>query len=170
MKAIKIIFGLVSVLVILFFSTGLLVKETTYQVRVEIEKPISEVFTVFSDEKAMKNWLPEIQSIASIVVKPGMVGSEYEIVVRTNEQDATITKKVLAYIPNQKITFYFDSKNVLKTDDYTFNEKNGITSMVKDVSCKSESYIINCMFPYVKGFFRDMDQEQMNNFKAYIEN
>ena len=170
MKAIKIIFGVLVVLVVLFLSTGLLVKETTYQVRVEIEKPVSEVFASFSDENAMKNWLPEIQSISPIVVKPGMVGSEYEIAVRTNDRDATIIKKVLAYIPNQKITFYFDSQNVLKTDDYTFNEKNGTTFMIKDVSCKSESYIINCMFPYIKGFFRDMDQDQMDKFRAYIEN
>ncbi len=44
MKAIKIILGIVTLLVIVFFSTGLIIKETTYQVKVEIDKPLKTVF------------------------------------------------------------------------------------------------------------------------------
>jgi len=58
---------------------------------------------------------------------------------------------------------------MLKTADYNFSEENGSTLIVKDVACKSESYIMSCMFPYLKGFFTDMDQKQLDNFKTYIE-
>ncbi len=169
MKAIKIVFGVVTLFVILFLSTGLFLKETSYQVGVQIKRPIAEVFAVFSDQNAMKNWLPEIQSISPVSLKPGIVGSEYEIVVHANDQASTIIKKILSYVPNQKMTYYIEAQNVLRTDNYTFTEKNGTTFMLKEVSCRSESHIINCMFPYLKSVFRDLDQEQMDSFKAYIE-
>ncbi len=169
MKAIKIILGIVTVLVIIFFSTGLLVKETTYQVRVEINKPLSEVFTVFNDQNSMKNWLPELIAIEPINIKPGIVGSEYKMTVENNGQTVIMTEKVMAYIPNQKVTLYFDAGDMLKTDDYNFSKENGVTLIVKDVACKSDSYIMSCMFPYLKGFFTDMDQKYLDNFKGYIE-
>ena len=169
MKAIKIILGIVTVLVIVFFSTGLLVKETSYQVKIEINKPISEVFTVFNDQDLMKQWMPSIKMIEPINVKPGIVGSEYKMTVENNGQLIVMNEKVLAYIPNKKVTLYFDADDMLKTDDFNFSEKNGVTTIVKDVSCKSDSYIMSCMFPYFKGYFTDMDQQYLNDFKAYLE-
>ena len=169
MKAIKIILGIVTVLVIVFFSTGLLVKETSYQVKVEINKPISEVFTVFNDQDLMKQWMPSIKMIEPINVKPGIVGSEYKMTVENKGQMIVMNEKVLAYIPNKKVTLYFDADDMLKTDDFNFSELNGVTTIVKDVSCKSDSYIMSCMFPYFKGYFTGMDQQYLNDFKAYLE-
>jgi len=169
MKAIKIILGIVTVLMVVFFSTGLLVKETTYQVSIEINKPISEVFTVFNDQEQMKIWLPEVKSIEPINVNPGIVGSEYKMTVENNGQIVVMTEKVMAYVPNKKVTLFFDADDMLKTDDYNFSEANGGTLIVKDVVCKSDSYIMSCMFPYFKGTFSAIDQKYLNDFKAYIE-
>jgi uncharacterized membrane protein len=169
MKAIKIILGIVTVLVIVFFSTGLLIKETTYQVKIEINKPLSEVFSVFNDQEKMSDWLPELKSIEPINVKPGIVGSEYKMTVDNKGQIVEMNEKVMAYILNKKVTLFFDAGDMLKTDDYNFSEVNGNTLIVKDVACKSDSYIMSCMFPYFKGAFVDIDQKYLNNFKAYIE-
>ncbi len=169
MKAVKIILGIVTALVVVFFSTGLFVKETTYQVKVTINKPVSEVFTVFNDQEKMTVWLPEVKSIEPINIKPGIVGSEYKMTVDNNGQTVIMKEKVLAYVPNQKVTLFFDADDMLKTDDYNFSEANGVTTIVKDVSCKSDSYIMSCMFPYFKGFFKDIDQKYLNDFKTYIE-
>mgnify|MGYP000135582922 FL=1 len=110
MKAIKIILGIVTVLVILFFSTGLIVKETSYQVKVEINKPISEVFIAFNDQEKMSEWLPEIKAVEPINIKPGIVGSEYKMTVDNNGQLVVMKEKVLAYIPNKKVTLFLMQK------------------------------------------------------------
>lgn len=169
MKAIKVILGIVTVLVIIFFSTGLLVKETNYQLRVEINKPLEEVFIAFNDQDKMTVWLPEIKSIEPIHVKPGIVGSEYKMTVDNNGQIIEMKEKVMAYIPNEKVTLYFDAGDMLKTDDYNFSSVEGTTLIVKDVVCKSDSYLMSCMFPYFKGMFTDIDQTYLDKFKAYIE-
>ena len=49
-------------------------------------------------------------------------------------------------------------KICLKTDDYIFTEKDGVTTITLNASCQSESYIMACMFPYFKGTFQEQDQ------------
>jgi uncharacterized protein YndB with AHSA1/START domain len=169
MKAVKVILGIVTVLVIIFFSTGLIIKETTYQVKTTINKPIAEVFSLFNDQSKLKEWMPEVQLIEPITIKPGIVGSEYFMTVTNNGQTMKMKEKVLAYVENKKVTLYFDADDMLKTDDVTFSEENGVTTIVKDVVCKSDSYIMSCMFPYFKGTFASIDQDYLNNFKTYIE-
>lgn len=169
MKAVKIILGIVTLLIILFFSTGLLVKETSYQVSVEISKPLPEVFAAFNDQQQMSLWLPEVKSVKPINVNPGIVGSEYEMTVDNNGQTVVMKEKVLAYVLNEKVTLYFEANDMLKTDDFSFKELNGVTTILKDVKCKSESYIMSCMFPYLKGYFTEMDQKYLDNFKEFIE-
>jgi hypothetical protein len=169
MKAIKIILGIVTILVVVFFSTGLFIKETTYQVRVEINKPLSEVFTAFNDQDKMLEWLPEIKSIEPIHVNPGIVGSEYKMTIDNKGQTIVMNEKVMAFVPNLKVTLFFDADNMLKTDDYNFSEIDNGTLIVKDVVCKSDSYLMSCMFPYFKGMFTDIDQVYLDNFKTYLE-
>jgi uncharacterized membrane protein len=169
MKAIKIILGIVTVLVIIFFSTGLLVKETTYQVKVDIHKPLQEVFLAFNDQQKMMEWMPEVKAIEPVNVNPGVVGSEYKMTVENNGQTIVMLEKVMAFVPNKKVTLFFDAGDMLKTDDYSFSEQNGVTTIVKESVCKSDSYIMSCMFPYFKGTFTEIDKKYLNDFKVYIE-
>lgn len=169
MKGIKIILGIVTVLVIVFFSTGLIVKETTYQVRIEIEKPIDTVFSVFNNQELMKEWLTDVKSVEPINVKPGIVGSEYKMIIENEGKEMEMNEKVLAFIPNKKVTLYLDANDMLKTDDYNFSFSNGKTTIIKEVICKSDSYLMSCVFPYFKGMFTEIDQKYLDDFKSYIE-
>ena len=130
MKAVKVILGIVTVLVIIFFSTGLIIKETTYQVKTTVNKPVAEVFSLFNDQSKLKEWMPEVQLIEPITIKPGIVGSEYFMTVTNNGQTKKMKEKVLAYIENKKVTLYFDTDDMLKTDDFTFSEKERLFAMM----------------------------------------
>ena len=169
MKGIKIILGIVTILVIVFFSTGLIVKETTYQVKVEINKPLQTVFSVFNNQELMKEWLTDVKSVTPINVKPGIVGSEYKMIVENQGKEMVMNEKVIAFIPNKKVTLFFDADDMLKTDDYRFSFSEDKTTIVKEVVCKSDSYLMSCVFPYFKGMFIEIDQKYLDNFKAYIE-
>jgi uncharacterized protein YndB with AHSA1/START domain len=169
MKTIKVILGIISALVIAFFLTGLIVKETNYTAQVYINKPIKEVFTVFNQPGNVQKWIPEIKSIDTLNINPGFIGSKFKMVVNNQGQEITMTEKVLAYIPNKKVTLFFDAENMLKQDDYIFTEKNGVTTLTLNSSCQSDSYLMACMFPYFKAVFRDQDQTYLNSFKVFIE-
>ena len=53
MKRIKIILGIISVLVVIFFATGSFIKETSYTASIKINKPLESVFKEFND---MEMW------------------------------------------------------------------------------------------------------------------
>lgn len=169
MKAVKITLIIIVVLSVIFFATGLVVKENHYSLEIEVDKPISETFLLFNDTSKVKEWIPEFTSIEAIVEKPGKTGSEYRIKVDNNGQEMTMKEKVLAYVENEKVTLYFDAEGVLKTDDYSFTSDGGKTKIILNVAFQGESYILSCVFPYFKGTFKGIDKTYLENFKAFAE-
>jgi uncharacterized membrane protein len=169
MKTIKIILGIITALTLIFFATGLIIKETNYSAEVTVNKPVEKAFKTFNNSENIKNWIPEVKSFEVINENPGKTGSEYKIVVENQGQEIAMTEKVMAYVPNEKVTLFFDAENMLKKDDYNFTEKDGITTITLNSSCRSESYIMACMFPYFKGTFQKQDQTYLNNFKQFVE-
>lgn len=169
MKAIKIILVIITILMAGFFVTGLLIKETVYNTEVTVNKPIEEVFELFNDTSRIKEWVTDLKSVEIMKETPSVTGSVYKMTVDNRGKQVAMTKKVLAYVPNEKVTHFFDAENMLKTDDFLFVEKDGKTTIKKTSSCKSESYIMSCIFPYFKNTFKEIDQKYLNNFKDIAE-
>ena len=169
MKKIKIILIIISTIVLVFLLTGLFVKETTYRAEVNVNKSIKVVFEIFNNSENIKNWVPEVKSFEVVNTNPGKTGSVYKIVIDNKGQEVTMTEKVMAYVPNEKVTLFFDAEGMLKRDDYIFKEKDGVTTITLNTSCQSDSYILACIFPYFKGTFQKQDQSYLNNFKAFAE-
>ena len=170
MKTIKVILIIISILVVAFLATGLLIKQTSYSAEVTIDKPLPAVFSNFMQIDSVKNWIPDIKSVEVVLKNPGITGSIYNIIVLNQGQEIAMTEKIMAYIPNEKVTLFYDAENMLKKDDYLFTEKNGQTIVTLNASCQSESFIMACMFPYFKSTFQEQDQSYLNNFKEFIEN
>ena len=169
MKTIKVILIIISTLVVAFLATGLLVQQTNYSATVSIDKPINEVFSNFMQIDSIKNWIPDIKSVKAVNINPGITGSVYDIVVLNQGQEIIMTEKIMAYVPNEKVTLFYDAENMLKKDDYLFSEENGITTNTLNAACQSESFIMACMFPYFRGTFQAQDQSYLNNFKTFLE-
>ena len=169
MKTIKVILIIISVFVVAFLLTGLIVKETTYTAQVSVNKPISAVFKTFNNSENIKKWIPEVKSFEVVSENPGKTGSVYKIVIDNQGQDITMTEKVMAFVENEKVTLFFDAEGMLKKDDYTFTEKDGITTVTLNASCQSDTYLMACVYPFFKGTFQEQDQSYLNNFKAFAE-
>ena len=169
MKFIRFCLKTVGVLLVVFLATGLFVKETSYKIDVKIRKQIPSIFEIFSNQNEIPKWNSEVISISSVLEKPGIVGSEYDLLVVNKKDTVTMRKKVIAYVPNKKNTLYSRINNLLKTDDYTFRYIGGMTVITKNVRCESDSYLMLCMLPYMKYYLQEKDQKQLDNFKTYIE-
>lgn len=170
MKAVKVILGIIIFISLVFFSTGLVVKENKYSLSVEVDKPLSEAFTAFNDLSKIQKWIPEIKKIDTIQFNTGISGSKFEMVVNNQGKEITMQEKVLVFVANEKVTLYFDAEGMLKTDEYLFKEENGKTQITLNASFVSEdSYLLSCVFPYFKGTVKGIDEQYLNNFKTYIE-
>lgn len=170
MKIIKIILSVIIGLSLVFFATGLIVKETVYTVEVSIDKPIKKVFAEFTKIENSQSWIPEVKSINFIEEKPEKIGSSYKVVVDNNGEEFTITESILAFVPNEKMTIFFDAENMLKTNNFTFESQGeNVTKIILSATCKSNSYMLSCVFPYFKSVFSNQDQAYLDNFKTYVE-
>jgi uncharacterized protein YndB with AHSA1/START domain len=169
MKTVKIVLGILVVLTVVFFGTGLVIKESQYTVEANINKPIEETFQLFNNQEKISQWMPEIKNIETIEKKPGITGSEYRVTVDNNGEVVSMKEKVLAYVPNEKVTLFIDAENVLKTDDYTFVKEGDQTKIILNATYEAESYILACVFPYFKGKFKEVDENSLNNFKEFAE-
>lgn len=169
MKIIKAILGVISILTLIFFLTGSFIKETNYSTEVKINKPLDFVFKEFNDKDNSKKWIPEIKSLDTIQQNFTKTGSIFKIVIDNNGEEIVMTEKIVAFIPNEKLTIFYDAENMLKTNDYIFNKIEGGTKITLHASCSSDSYIMSCLFPYFKGTFKNQDQQYLNNFKNLIE-
>ena len=169
MKAIKIILGTITILTLIFFSTGSFIKQTSYQANITVNKSIDEVFEEFNNMQNTKKWIPEIIKIDTIQSNYVKTGSIFKILIDNKGEEIEMTEKVMAYVPNEKVTLYYDAENMLKTNDYIFTDINGATNIELNATCSSESYMMSCLYPYFKGAFRKQDQQYLDNFKAFVE-
>lgn len=169
MKTIRVILIIISTFVLGFLATGLVVRDTSYTAKVLIAEPIDAVFNNFTQMDSVKNWIPDIKSVEVLQKNIGVTGSVYKVVVLNQGQEIVMTKKIVAYVPDEKITLFYDAENMLKKDDFIFSEENGSTAITLHASCQSESFLMGCMFPYFKGTFRAQDQAYLENFKKYLE-
>jgi uncharacterized membrane protein len=169
MKTVKIIITFLIILTVLFFGTGLIIKESSYTSKIIINEPLEKTFTTFTDLSAIPQWNPEYNEIEVVELKPGITGSVYNIKVLHNNQTTIIREKVLAYVKNEKITLFIDKDGVVERDDYTFSSDGSHTVINLSSSYQAKSYLLSCVLPFFKSKFKKIDEVFLNNLKTYVE-
>ncbi|CAM1333626.1 SRPBCC family protein [Tenacibaculum aestuariivivum] len=169
MKAVKITLGIVTVFVLIFLLTGIIVTEVKYSTEITINKPVNKVFENFTNPELIKQWLPNIKSIEVIEQKPAVVGSSYRMTVISNGQEVKMIQKITDFVLNQKITFQFTSSEMIKTDAYNFTTNNTKTTVTQNSSVNSKSYITACLYPYFKGTFKAVNMHCLTQLKELSE-
>lgn len=169
MKAIKVILIIISIVSVGFFSTGLIMPEIKYQTRIEINKNIDGVFQSFSDIKNSKDWVPGLKSVGVRKEVPNKIGSVYELIAMDKGADITIVQKITAFKKNESIGISFRANDMNKLNLFSFESNGDKTLLTLEATCKSDSYMLSCIFPYFKGFFKEQDDVYLQNFKSYIE-
>ena len=170
MKTVKIVITFLIILTVLFFGTGLIIKESSYTSRIIINEPLEKTFSTFTDLSAKTQWNPEYNAIEVVELKPGITGSIYNIKVVHNNQTTIIREKVLAYVKNEKITLSIDKDGVVERDDYTFSSDGSQTVINLSSSYQAKSYLLSCVLPFYKFKFKKIDEVFLNNFKRFLEN
>ena len=170
MKTVKIVITFLIILTVLFFGTGLIIKESSYTSKIIINEPLEKTFSTFTDLSAKTQWNPEYNAIEVIELKPGITGSIYNIKVLHNNQTTIIREKVLAYVKNEKITLFIDKDGVVERDDYTFSSDGSQTVINLSSSYQAKSYLLSCVLPFYKFKFKKIDEVFLNNFKRFLEN
>jgi len=168
-KIVKIVFLFIGLVLVVFFATGILFDQTTYTTSVEINKPVNEVFAKFTDVNLLTKWTPNLKTVTVLKETPNKVGTVYEKEIENKGRTLTATQEIKGYEPNKKITYFLDANITLKTDTYVFTVQNGKTTIVDNAVVESNTYLMDCIYPWMKSTFKKMDQTALDNFKAMLE-
>jgi len=168
-KVLKIVIGIFIILLLLFLATGIFVKETTYTVSTEVNKPVEKVFKTFNDHTIIAEWIPSIKSFEAIEEKEGLIGSTYKMIVDENGKEFEMIETLTDYEINKKVELEFDAQGMLKTNLITFISDGDKTIITIEAVCKGTTFLLRCTFPYFKSIFINADQENLDSFKTYIE-
>ena len=168
-KFLKIVVSVLVILAIVFLATGIFIKETTYTVSTSINKPIEEVFKTFNDNTVITEWIPSVKSFEVIDEMEGKIGSTYKLIVDDKGNNFEMVETITEFIENKKVGLQFDAQGMLKSDLINFTSEGDITIITNEAVCKGTTFLLKCTFPYFKSIFKKADQENLDNFKTYIE-
>lgn len=168
-KLLKISVALIGVLILVFLLTGFVKPVVKYDTKVQINKPLEEVWNTFNDMAQIHNWIPEVTHIETVSETPQKVGSTYIMTVDNQGESITMKERVLEYKEFKEVSLYFDAGSMKKNDQYLFSEHQGFTQIIGYHECKGDNYFHQCMFAFLGSIFKGIDQDAQDRFKVYIE-
>ena len=148
---------------------GLIVPEVKYNSEVTIEKPLSEVWYSYNNLEEVQHWIPEIKNWTKIKETPNRVGSQIEFVVQNNDQPMIMTETITLYEPESKVGLRFETKTMKKEDMILFRPFGQSTTITGEHVCKGSNYLNRCIYAFFKNTFKKVDQNNLNQFKVYME-
>lgn len=117
MKVLKWILGVLVVLVLLFFSIGMIKSEVIYDCEIMIDKPVAEAWAVAQDPDKMSEWLVGFKRMEHVSGTPGTVGAVSDVYFDNGGTEMTIRETIKEIGPGETIVMLFE--NELMDMDYT---------------------------------------------------
>lgn len=169
MRFLKNIFYLVLLIIALFFLSGVVFPQINYTVSQQVNIPVEKAFTLFNDNKTMKEWMPALKELTPIEEKPGLVGSRYHIKVEAQGEVLDMEETVVAFKQNEKISLEIRSVDMLKNDEYTFEGNGNQTTIQNKSSVQGTTYFLRCLYASFYLLIKGEDQATLDSFKAFAE-
>ena len=170
MKVLKILAIITVVIVVAFFSIGVIKPTVDYGASVQVSKSVEEAWSVYQDTSLLSEWVPAIKSIKQVSGGEEMVGSVYEIQMDHEGQMVTTVEEVTAFEPNKRMAMIF-SNDVMVLDNevvFTVNESGG-TTITSTASARGTSMIWRSMFALMGDGFTKQETAHMNALAELIE-
>lgn len=169
-RILKFLTIFILILIIAFFSLGILSPNVEYQSQTTVSGSVEDVFQSYNDIESIGNWIPEIKEVKVLKETQKKEGSVYEMLIDSDGTDVKMKETVLKYSENKLVALRFDTGPMKKNDEFQFEEENGATKITGTHSVEGTNYFYKCMFTMFKGGMSKIDQKYMDNFKEYHEN
>ena len=169
MKLLKIIFGIILLLTVLFLLAGVFTPNISYTSEVTVDKPLKEAWAVMQDESKLSQWITGYIKSELIEGTAGQVGSVSNIYVADKDKEMVMKETVTKLEPEQAIGMLFQMD--FMDMDYEMNlEPQGDKTIIKSSSTTTGNHILaKSMIAVMKGGFITQEDTNMNKLKKVIE-
>ena len=170
MKALKYILGILVLLILAFFTLGMLNPELAYESRTQVNAPVEHAFAVFQDPDHMDEWLEGLKRIEMISEGDARVGSKSLLVVEENGEVMELTEVVTAFKQNELYAFTLDADVLTAQVDIRFVAKDSLnTEIIARTTSKGKNLMWRSILSLAKANIQQQDQDSYTRLKAVIE-
>lgn len=170
MKALKITGIVLAVLIVVYFSLGIITPSYSYSSQVIIERPIAHTWKVFTDPDNTGKWLEGFKSIETIEGEPMTVGSKFRIVFLQDGEEFEMLETMTAIDENERFAFDLETEVHTGSVDIRFSELDSMQTEITAVTVsEGKNLFMKSMFVLMKGYFQSMSDQQYAKLKEVIE-
>ena len=168
MKALRITLYLITGIVLLFFSLGVIVPSYVYQSSIVVNASPEKCWAAYHDTKEMAE---RLEGFESLTLKSGELlspGSMYEIVVNDKGRRMVMSEKIMEIIAPNKISY--ELNNDVSRSEFSFSFE-GIASTTITSKCKisGNSILWKSILFLSKSFTVNAVPQQFEGLKKVIE-
>lgn len=139
-----------------------------FEMSVEINRPVEEVFSFFSNLDNRKQWESGLEELSQTSEGPVGVGTTWRETVRAMGRRMELTLELTGYEPNKQWNEKIDAGSMKAEVNITFDSTNGGTRVNGVVDMQIGGFL-KLASPIVTRTLRKQMQADINRLKAVLE-
>lgn len=168
-KFLKIAVGLLLLLFVLFLGVGLLSSSFEYENRITIERTPEQVWTVFTDQERMGDWLDGFVRIENLSGNPMEVGSRWKLVFDMDGEVVELIEEMTVIEPNRRFAFNLETDPFSGTTDVRLTPSGEHTELVATSTVIGRNIFMRAFMRIMKGYFEKQAQKSYDKLKVLAE-
>ena len=168
MKIVKYAGITIIVLLLIFFSLGVIKPSFEYSSTVTILAPPQQCWNAIHDTIGMKKWMPDFRKLT---LKSGthlQAGASYEIIFQQDER-YVMQETIEEIRPAEYISYELTNDVMTMNYNYTFTSKGNTTEISNLNKVTGNSLFWKSILFLSKSHIQTVSQEQLESLKLYIE-
>lgn len=157
------------VIVIIFFSAGIIFPSISYESKVTVNKPAETSFGVFTNAFKLWDWVTGLKQISWISGGQNVVGSKWKFIIRQNGTDYELIQTLKAYKQNELFTSNSDNELFTNDVEMKFISKGTSTEIIATSNLKGKNIFWRSVFVFAKFYLNGNDQKMYDKLKEVIE-
>ncbi|MFI5164275.1 MAG: SRPBCC family protein [Bacteroidia bacterium] len=157
------------VIVIIFFSIGIIFPSISFESKITVNKPVETSFAVFTNPFKLSDWVTGLKGIGWISGAQHGVGSKWKFLVTKFGRDYELIQTMKVYKENE--LFVSNSDNELFSDDVEvkFISKGTSTEIIATSHFSGKNIFWRSVFVFARPFLQKDDQAMYDKLKEVTE-
>jgi uncharacterized membrane protein len=139
------------------------------QFRIEIDRPLSEVYAAFNNPDNLPRWITGLQRTEPISGTPGQVGAKTRQIYLERGRIVELIETITAHEPMKRFVGEIDGQGMNCAIHVEFVDRGRSTLVVAGSDLRSRSFMLSLMLPFIKASIHKRQGADFERFKRLLE-
>ncbi len=157
------------ILVVVFFSLGIIFPSISYETKVTVNKPVEKSFGVFTNAMKLSDWVIGLKGIGWLSGNQNEVGSKWLFIVTQNGRDYKLIQTLREFKQNELFTTNADNEIFSDDVQVKFIPKGTSSEIIASSTLSGKNIFWRSAFFCAQFYLSGNDQKMYNKLKEVIE-